>query len=162
MVDLGDVYHVVAVGEGHFVVGFDDDSFGGADGGLGVVAADAERAVAFIIGGSGLEHGYVAGNVVADHGRDIFEVGGEEVAFAAFHHFARVGGEEVAHVAEMAVAAGLVAGVVAEGGHVEYEHVVVVFAMVGESLGDKTGCGGGMSHYNALAVANVADGFFGF
>jgi hypothetical protein len=61
----------------------------------------------------------------------------------------------------MAVALWLVAGVVAEGGHVEDEHVVVVFAMVGEGLLYEMGRGCGVTHDHALAVMDVLDGLCG-
>ena len=151
----------VAVGEGHQLVGLDDDGLGGADGGLGVVAADAERAVALGVGGRGLEDGHVARYVAADHRGHILEVGGEEVALAALDHLARVGGQEVAHVAEVAEAVGLVAGIVAQGGHVVDEDVVVVLAVVGQRLLHQARRGGGMAHDDTLAVADGLDGLGG-
>ena len=161
VVDLRHMDQRVAVGEGHQLVGLDDDGLGGADGGLGVVAADAERAIALGVGGRGLEDGHVARYVAADHRGHILEVGGEEVALAALDHLARVGGQEVAHVAEVAEAVGLVAGVVAEGGHVVDEDVVVVLAVVGQRLLHQARRSGGMAHDDTLAVADGLDGLGG-
>ena len=62
---------------------------------------------------------------------------------------------------EMTVAAWLVAWVVAKGGHVEDEHVVVVFAMVGQCLLNQSRCCRCMAHHHALAIADVVDGIFG-
>ena len=62
---------------------------------------------------------------------------------------------------EMTVAAWLVAWVVAKGGHVEDEHVVVVFAMVGQCLLNQSRCSRCMAHHHALAIADVVNGIFG-
>ena len=61
----------------------------------------------------------------------------------------------------MTVAAWLVAGVVAKGGHVKDEHVVVVLAMVGQCLLNQSRCCRCMAHHHALAIADVVDGIFG-
>ena len=62
---------------------------------------------------------------------------------------------------EMTVAAWLVAWVVAKGGHVKDEHVVVVFAMVGQCLQNQSRCCRCMAHHYALAIADVVNGIFG-
>ena len=88
MVDLGDMNHGVAVGEGHHLVGLYNDSLGCAYSGFGIVAAHTERAVAFLVGRCGLEHGHIAGDVAPYHRGHVLEVGGEKVSLTPLNDFA--------------------------------------------------------------------------
>ena len=159
VVDLRHVDHRVAIGEGHHLVGLDDDALGHADGRQGIVAADAQRAVAVVVGRRGLEDGDVARYLVAYHLGHVVEVGREEVALKVVHGLARVAAQEVAHVAEVAVAARVQQLVVAKGGHMEYQHVVIVLAVLGHSVGYDARHGGGVAHHHAVAVVDVFDCF---
>ena len=107
MVDLRHVDHAFAVGEGHQLVGLDDDALCHTDGGQRIVARNAQRAVALFVGRCGLEYRHVAGYLVANHFWHILEVGGEEVALEVVDRVARVSRQEVAYMAEMTIAAGM-------------------------------------------------------
>ncbi len=90
------------------------------------------------------------------------EVGGEEVAVEVVDGLAGVAAEEVGDMTEVAEAAGMQQGVVAKGGHVEDEDVVIVVAMVGHDLRDDFRYGGSVAEDDTVAVVDVADGNFGF
>ena len=65
-------------------------------------------------------------------------------------------------MAEMTEAAGLVARVIAQGGHVVQQHIVVVLTVVGQSLLYHMGRSSGMTHHHALPVVDILDGNLGF
>jgi hypothetical protein len=59
---------------------------------------------------------------------------------------------------EMTVAAGVQQLVVAEGGHVEDKHIVVVFAVFGHGVWHHVWHGSGMAQYYTIAIMDVLDG----
>ena len=161
VIDLRDMNHVVATDKGHHLVGLDDDGAGATDGGEGIVAADTEGAITLLVGRRGLENGHFAGNLVANHLGDIVEISREKVTFQVVDSITRVTAEEVADMAKMAIAAGMEQGIVAKGGHVENEDVIVILAMVSHGLGHHTWNSSGVAHDDAVSVMNILDGLLG-
>ena len=161
IVDLGDGNAAVAVGIGHLVVHLGDDQLGLLNDGLGVIHADAQRAVAIAVGRGDGHQRHVHGQEAVEHPGHPGEGAGGEIRPAVLDGLADDGAGEDGVQVEVLLHPRLQIAVVAHGHHLHELHILIGVAVVDHGVHQIQRLRAGVAQRHPVAGLDVGNGLLG-